>query len=177
MAKFDQDSPVTAIDSERTWRVTYRAAASQSKPPSAFRFASANVDTAEMTFQRYVDADLAKVGPVVTLQERYEQERYGWLWWCGGGLLALAFAVVAIQVLQSGPKRVARSRFHIPELVTPFSMLGLLRQIQQNDGLSAPAMQELAGSIERTERHYFARTDGEPVDLQQVAETWVGRAT
>ena len=61
------------IDSERTWLVSYRAAADQPKPPATFRFASAKVDGAEMTYQRYVDADLAKVGPEVSLEERYEQ--------------------------------------------------------------------------------------------------------
>ena len=65
----------------------------------------------------------------------------------------------------------------MPELVTPFSVLGLLREIQHNNGLPAPQMQELAGSIERIERHYFAESDGESIDLRQVAETWIRRAS
>ncbi len=62
VTKFDQESPATVIDSERTWLVTYHAAPGQAKPPDLFRFASAKVDGAEQIFQRYVDADLAKVG-------------------------------------------------------------------------------------------------------------------
>ena len=65
VSKFDPDSEATMIDSDRTWLVSYRAAADQPKPPATFRFASAKVDGAEMTYQRYVDADLAKVGPEV----------------------------------------------------------------------------------------------------------------
>jgi hypothetical protein len=177
VTKFDQDSPATLIDSERTWLVTYRPAGGQSKPPSTFRFASAKVDPVELAFQRYVDADLAKVGPEVPLQERYEQARYTWLWWAGGGILALAFAVVAIRILRSGPRRGAATKFKLPEQVTPFSVLGLLREIEQNNGMPAPAKAELAGSIERIERHYFAESDGESVDLKQVAETWISRAS
>ena len=177
VTKFDQDSPATKIDSERTWLVTYRAAAGQTKPPSSFRFASAKVDDALMTFQRYVDADLAKVGEEVSLEERYERARYGWLWWSLGGLLVVAFAVIAFRVFRSGPKRAAATRFRMPERVTPFSVLGLLRDIQQNNGLAAPDVQELAGSIEGIERHYFAESGGEPVDLERVAETWIRRVS
>ena len=177
VTKFDQESPATVIDSERTWLVTYHAAPGEAKPPGLFRFASAKVDDAEQIFQRYVDADLAKVGAEVSLEERYERARYAWLWWLGGGLLALAFGVVAIRILTSGPKRAAASRFQVPDVVTPFSVLGLLRDIQQNNGLPPAALQELAGSIDSIERHYFAESDGESVDLKRVAETWVHRAS
>ncbi len=177
VSKFDQDSPATVINSERTWLVTYSAAAGQPTPPSTFRFASAKVDGAEMAYQRYVDADLAKVGAEVPLEERYERARYAWLWWSGGGLLLLAFVFAVIRIVRSGPKRAAATRFQMPDLVTPFSVLGLLREIQHQNGLPAPEMQELAGSIELIERHYFAESDGEPVDLHRVAETWIRRAS
>ena len=65
----------------------------------------------------------------------------------------------------------------MPELVTPFSVLGLLREIQHNNGFSAAETQELAGSIERIKRHFFAESDGDAIDLRQVAETWIQRAT
>jgi hypothetical protein len=165
------------VNSERTWLVTYRAAAGQAKPPASFRFASTKVADTEMVYQRYVDADLAKVGAEVPLEERYERARYAWLWWAGGGLLALAFAVIAIRLIRSGPKQHAKARFQMPERVTPFSVLGLLRDIERNNGLAAPEMRELAGSIEGIERHYFAESGGEPIDLKRVAETWIGRVS
>ena len=52
VTKFNQESPATVIDSERTWLVTYHAAPGQTKPPGLFRFASAKVDDAEQIFQR-----------------------------------------------------------------------------------------------------------------------------
>src|SRR5262249_12867385 len=134
-------------------------------------------DGAEMTYQRYVDADLAKVGPEVALEERYEAPRYAWLWWAGGGLLGLAFVAVAIAKLRSAPRRAVARRFPMPEPVTPFTVLGLLRAIQHHNGLPPAQMQELAGSIERVERHFFAESDGEPVDLHQLATTWIDRAS
>ena len=129
-----------------------------------------------MTYQRYVDADLAKVGPEVSLEERYGQAAGVDLVDRRWPALALAFVGVAIRKLRSGPERVAATRFRMPEPVTPFTVLGLLREIQQNNGLPAPQMHELAGSIERIERHYFAESDGEPVDLQRVAE-WIRRVS
>ncbi len=65
----------------------------------------------------------------------------------------------------------------MPEVVTPFSVLGLLREIQDRNGLPATQLQELSGSIERIERHYFAETNGESVDLHELAETWIRRAS
>ena len=69
------------------------------------------------------------------------------------------------------------ARFHVPEVVTPFSVLGLLREIEHKNGLSAPQMQELATSIQQIERHYFAGSNGSEPDLKQIAETWVSRAS
>jgi hypothetical protein len=51
----------------------------------------------------------------------------------------------------------------------------LLREIRHQNDLPAPAKQELTGSIERNERQFFAESDGEPVDLQRIAETWIRR--
>ena len=75
VSKFDPDSEATLIDSERTWLVSFRAAEDQEKPPATFRFASAKVDGAEMIYQRYVDADLAKVGPEISLEAKYDRPR------------------------------------------------------------------------------------------------------
>jgi hypothetical protein len=177
VSKFDPDSDATLIDSERTWLVSFLGAPGEQEPAATFRFGAAKVDGAELAYQRYVDADLAKVGPEITLESRYEQARHAWLWWLGGSLLGLAIMTVVIRILRSRPTRALARRFEMPELVTPFSVLGLLRAIQHHNGLPAPEMQELAGSIANIERHYFAASDGASIDLKQVAEAWIRRAT
>ena len=182
VSKFDQDSEATVIDSERTWLVTYRAAAG---PDQA----------AEHVPIRRGQGRRRRDGLSALRRRRPGQGRAGGL--AAGAVRAgavclalvgrrrasagLAFAVVAIRILRSGPKRLAATRFRMPELVTPFSVLGLLREIQHNNGLPAPEMQELAGSIEahratllrrvrrRTGRPRAGRRDLDPPGVVSVA--------
>jgi hypothetical protein len=177
VSRFDPDSDATLIDSERTWLVAFRAAQGQEQPPATFRFASATVDGAELVYQRYVDADLAKVGPEISLEATYAQPRYAWLWWAGGSLLGLLLAAALVWKLFSRPRRPVARRFEMPDQITPFSVLGLLRQIERKSGLAPPQLQELAGSIDRIERQFFAESDGESIDLRHVGETWIRRAS
>jgi hypothetical protein len=65
----------------------------------------------------------------------------------------------------------------MPDPVTAFSVLGLLREIQRQNGLPPAQMLELADAIDRIERHYFAESDGESIDLHRLAETWIRRAS
>ena len=54
----------------------------------------------------------------------------------------------------------------MPETLTAFSVLGLLRDIQQNNGLGENQKRELAASIDELERHYFAESAARPPDLK-----------
>ncbi|QEH34587.1 hypothetical protein OJF2_31280 [Aquisphaera giovannonii] len=180
VSKFDPDAEANVIDSERTWLVHFRGAPVGDEPAKTFRFAAAREDGAEMIHQRYVDADLAKVGTEVVLEAKYGEPARAWLPWLVGGLTLGALAIGAIVALaRSRPRHVAASRFRVPEEITPFSVLGLLREIEHGNGLPAPQLQELNGSIRALERHYFAGANGreaEP-DLRTIAETWVRRAS
>ncbi len=75
--RFDPDSPENVVLSERTWLVSLQADDGLPKPPEVFRFATATVDLDEMTHQRYVDADLAEVEPVVNLEQRVRRAEPG----------------------------------------------------------------------------------------------------
>jgi hypothetical protein len=70
----------------------------------------------------------------------------------------------------------ADERFRVPEDLNPFTVIGLLRDIERRDGLSTAARTELAGEITRLERHYFAEPDASEPDLAGIARNWVGRA-
>jgi hypothetical protein len=73
------------------------------------------------------------------------------------------------------------SRFHVPETVSPFTVLGLLRAIQADEALASAQRVELEQAIEALERRYFAdhepsATNGEAsAELRSLAESWVAR--
>ncbi|WP_165229120.1 hypothetical protein [Aquisphaera insulae] len=180
VSKFDPDAEANVVDSERTWLVHFRGAPVADQPAKTFRFASAREDGTEMIHQRYVDADLAKVGPEVVLESKYGEPSRAWAWWLAGGLGLATLAIGSlIAYLRARPRKARATRFQVPDELTPFSVLGLLRDIEHRNGLPAPQLQDLSSSIAQLERHFFAGTDGhaaEP-DLKSIAETWVRRAS
>jgi hypothetical protein len=174
VARFDLDADTTAVVSERTWMVTLRAKEGQ-RAPEKFCFASAKVD-AEMTYQRYQDADLATVSAEVTLERGYGSPSYAWLWWVGGGGAALLVLLVAGFFWLRRPVAKVEGPWRLPERLTPFTVLALLRRIESKNNLAPEQQQELQQSIALLERHYFAAdVNGQP-DLKRIAEDWVSRA-
>jgi hypothetical protein len=113
----------------------------------------------------------------VALVSRYDQQSYAWLWL---PIAAIAAAVVVGSLVRRavrGRRRVEAARFSVPEQVTPFTVLGLLRDIQHNNGLSDTDKIALGASIDRLEKHYFAEAEqGEP-DLRGIAVDWVAKTS
>ncbi len=178
VSKFDPDSEATRIDSERTWLVSFRAAEDQAKPPATFRFAAAKVDERgdDLSALRRRRPGQGRPGDRARVAVRAATVCVAR--WAGAGLATLGLRRRRdLETALGPPADVNVQRFQMPELVTPFSVLGLLREIQHKNGFSLPQSQELAGSIERIERHYFAQANGDAIDLRQVAETWIHRAT
>ena len=176
VAEFDKDAAETVIVSERTWLVTLRAD-DRAAPPETFRFAEAKLPLTEALYQRYEDADLVPVEAEIALGARYDRTDYTWLW-----LPLVAIAVVlaggfaAIRALR-GRRRIETARFLVPEHLTPFTVLGLLRDIQHNNGLDVAEQQELAASIDRLERHFFAAPQQQEPDLRDIAAAWVAKTS
>jgi hypothetical protein len=54
-------------------------------------------------------------------------------------------------------------------------VLGLLRDIEHNNGLSDDGHRELSASIERIERHYFVEAETAEPPLRTIAEEWLQR--
>jgi hypothetical protein len=63
----------------------------------------------------------------------------------------------------------------LPETLTPFNVLALLRRIEANNGFDPNTKHELATNIQTLERYYFAGGQDQPPDLRGVAERWVRR--
>jgi hypothetical protein len=184
VTKFDDDG--VALLSERTWTVTLRAKPGQAKLPDSFTFASAKVDTASDERFRYVDADLEAVGPTVKLEHQYGKPRSSRLWlWIPLGLVLAGGAFVAFR-LASRPKARADKRFRMPDPVTPFTVLGLLRDIESKNGLKTEEKREIDVEIAELELYFFGdeaaaggRSGGgstaETPDLERIAARWVAR--
>jgi hypothetical protein len=177
VAKFDPESEEIAINSERTWLVTMRAKEGLTSLPTSFTFAKPKDSEAKPLYQRYDDADLAKVGETVELERSYGKRSLAWLWWTGGGAVALLVAAGLTWRTLRNRRPADTGRWKLPQPLTAFTAIALLERIHKEGGLSEPQRGDLLASIRRLERHYFAATNGDPeVNLKEVAEGWVRRA-
>jgi hypothetical protein len=175
VSKFDADGDDTAVVSERTWMLTLRAKSDLPEPPKLFHFGSAQIDGAEMTYQRYNDADLVSVGPEVVLGAKIGGGRSAWPWVAAAaGVALLALLAGMVVRLWRRPKPVDEA-WKLPEPLTPFTVMGLLRQIQRNNGFDAARQAELQDSIAGLERRYFAAEGNGEFDLKRLAEDWIRR--
>lgn len=176
VSKFDPDSSEPAIVSDRTWIITLTGGKDLAELPKTFSFPKPLAEGGEVLYQRYNDADLATVTQTISLEQQYGEVGRPWLWATIVAVPAIGLIAFGIwRVSTRSAKPVAR-RFQTPATLTPFSVLALLRNIQQNDGLSPDMHRELAGSIQSLERHYFADPTVPAPDLRSVADSWVARA-
>ena len=170
--EFDEEA--SGIDSERTWTITMHAK-KDLPPPESFTFGAPRVAAATNEHFRYVDADLATVADTIPLERQYAKAGRAWLWWIPGGIALLAAGWFALRRARR-PEQAAAARFRVPEPVNPFTVLGLLRDIQTGNGLADEQHLALAREIETLERHYFGDEELSPPDLQRIAQDWVSKA-
>ena len=176
VSRFDPDADENVVQSDRTWMISLNAKDGLTEHPKSFQFAAAksDVDVNEMIFQRFEDADLATVQREVSLEQQYGEPTKAWIWWPVGLTTGCLFLVAAVLKWKPKTKIAKAKRFQLPESVTPFTVLGLLRDIERNNGLDDRKRQELASSINRIEQYYFEGANGEDEpDIRQIAETWV----
>ena len=179
VSRFDPESSRPVVVSDRLWTVTLRDKQATAEGDRQFMFASAKVPLQEEIWQRYDDADLVAVEQSVTLQEKYDQpDRTGQFVALGLALLVVPCGLLFWYLRRGRQEQVVTSeRFVVPAEATPFNVLSLLKNIEQNNGLSVDKQQELATSINRLERHFFAdEKEVEVPDLQELAQTWVRKA-
>ena len=182
VSKFDESSSEPAVLSQHLWTVTLQDRKDRTATTARqFQFASAKIEPRESLYQRYDDADLKAVEQVVTLEQAYDKPKTSSTLFYGGMLLALVCAAGAgaFFLWRASPKSQpdAATTWHIPEEITPFSVLTLLKNIERNNGLSMQSQTELTRSITQIERYYFAdiRETSAP-DLASEARTWVSKA-
>ena len=182
VSKFDPDSPEPAVLSEHLWTVSLKDRHDASvRKDRTFSFAASRVEPRESFYQRYDDADLKTVEQTVTLVQDYDQPVSSGYKLIGSivvGLLCLA-GTAGYFLYRSKTSAITPSAalWQVPEDITPFSVLTLLKSIEKSNGMPADAHAELAQSIAQIERYYFAN-DADLVrpDLGSEARTWVGKA-
>ncbi|MDZ4773965.1 MAG: hypothetical protein SGI72_12620 [Planctomycetota bacterium] len=170
IVKFDEDG--VSMLTERSWTIQLRAKDGLAERPSRFEFATARLPVATNEHFRYADADLATVGAVVDLEARYGTPRRVWPWVLLGVIVVASLAYFG---LRSRPRTVAveTARFRVPEMVTPFTVLGLLREIKTENGLAPADHEAIAREIDSLESHYFGEARAPEPDLKAVAQRWV----
>ncbi|MEO1980233.1 MAG: hypothetical protein ABGZ24_06935, partial [Fuerstiella sp.] len=178
VSRFDPESSAPVVVSDRLWTITLADRSEAAADERTFMFASARLPLHEEVWQRYDDADLVEVEQTVALQEHYDEPDHTQAIATAVGIVLCLIAVLAWWLLRKpAAAPVTVHRFQMPASPTAFNVLSLLKDIERNNGLSADGRTELATSINRIERYYFAdHRDGAAPDLQDMAESWVRKA-
>ncbi|MEL7267542.1 MAG: hypothetical protein AAFP69_22405, partial [Planctomycetota bacterium] len=173
IVEFDKDGSDTVIVSERTWTMTYASSDPNGQTPDEFVFPQPRVETKEIAYQRYVDADLQDVQPTLALTQDYGNNRRHYSMIAAlaaaAGLLFIAILVLARRILQAPD---ADEETHQVS-VTPVSILTQLRQTRASGSVGSDRLPQLQQDISAVEQHYFAPDNGkaEP-DLHAIAARW-----
>jgi hypothetical protein len=175
VSRFSADSAKSAVVCERTWMVTFKARDDLEKRPETFQFGQGKLADAKLVFQKYVDADLKNVDATTPLGEKYGEQKQNWVWTAVVVVALLLLAGVLLRFLGGGGSKAPATALKMPEHVTPFTVLGLLRAIHEQPSLDEVQRQELRASIQRLEAHYFSPTAGDALDLQSLAKGWLER--
>ena len=178
VSEFDKEGEEVAVVADRTWMISMTAGDDLESLPESFRFGTAKIDDAEMEHLRYVDADLASVEPVVPLDHSYGEVETDWKTPAAGAALLLIALLGAIAIIRSTGVETDRGRrYEVPESLSPFTVIGLLRDIEHNNGLTDDGRSELRRDIDRIERYYYQDRRDEQPDLEAIARGWVDRTT
>ncbi len=177
VSRFDEDADDNVVVSERLWLVKMEARGDLEALPAAFTFGEPKLEVKESIYQRYNDADLASVEPTISLEQQYGETSYAREVAIAGGVgaLGLILVVACVVVLLNRKPEEARDEMQLPDQVNAFSVLGLLKRIECNNGFSEERKVELANSINRIEGFYFDQAGGDEPDLQAIAEQWLSR--
>ena len=178
IAKLDAEADENSVVSERNWTIELKARDGLTEAPKSFTFPAPIAEPKELIYQRYDDADLAKAEPTISLEEEYGKDGLPWWSWIAMIVGALVlFTVIAILMWPKKEKAVVeQGRYQLPNEITPFAVITLLRRIRQENNLQADTLGQLDESIHKLEKHYFLAEVGEEPDLRQIAEGWIKKA-
>ncbi|MAX37108.1 hypothetical protein [Gimesia sp.] len=175
VSQFDKTEAGNAINSERLWLVSMEARPDLTRHPETFSFGLPKQEDHEVTYQRFEDADLVSVEPDIMLQQEYGTPEKSWMVPASVVFAVLILLVIIYRLIARKAPVVTSARYQVPEKITPFTVLGLLKDIERTNGLSPTGKQELGVSISRLEHYYFETPEGEEPDLNAVVHRWVNQ--
>jgi hypothetical protein len=180
VTKFNTEGSNLGPLSERTWLLDLRVA--DGAPENLrFSFPKSRQPDLKVTYKRYADADLAEVKSDIALAGVPLKPANPWK--TAGAVVGLILIIAAaIVITRRGAKKPveAAAAYALPSQVTPFTVLNLLRKMNDDHALNLPAdrRRDLAQTIASLEKKYFgpgAETNHE-TELEQIARQWVASA-
>ncbi|MAT15380.1 MAG: hypothetical protein CMJ46_08935 [Planctomyces sp.] len=175
--QFDKEGLDNAIISEQIWMVSMEARPGLAEHPEEFAFGPPVKDEYETTYQRFVDADLASVDQIIKLEQEYGTPENSWLVPILAAVGLVLVLVIAYKLTSQPAELATAPAYQMPEQVTPFTALGVLRDIERNNGLSEDGKRELGQSINRLEHYYFDKPEGEEPNLNELLHRWLRKST
>ena len=173
VTKFAEDQD--GVESERSWLIALKPA-EEGTQPRRFVFGKPKLDEVKVTYQRYNDADLETVDPDIALAGGFGSGNPTWAWVLVG-VAGFVYLLWFFLWVPGGGSAVRQGVvLAMPKHLTPFTVLGLLRQIDTQVRLEADAKQQLGQAIRRIEECHFGRAADPSLDLKAVAEEWLRRA-
>jgi hypothetical protein len=159
IAKLDTEGDKVTAASERPWMINY-AVDEKTSGNAVFRFPALKL-AGDATYKRYADADLEDVKSEVALAGIRLRPVQWWKWAAGAGaalLVLIAGAWLTIRAVRKGRATQRPRTYHMPQVVTPFTVMDLLRrmQVDQSIGLSGSMREQLLTDIKSMEQGYFA---------------------
>ena len=179
ISKLDAESKKGSPISERNWILTFTKSENESAGPDLnFSFPEPIIETEEILFQRYDDADLVSSSQTIKLEQRYDKKNSKWFVW----VLLIFFLLLTIvfkfrrKTSSSSKQTETVSDFYVPHEITPFSVLGLLRKIHNEKDFAQDIQNQLIESIASVEKVYFDKENQKSLNLKDIAEEWVNKA-
>ncbi len=139
----------------------------------SFRYAAPKDAEVKVAYQRYDDADLREATAVVDLEADYGEPAPVWPWIVGGVVLLALLGGLGFALTRGGSTGPQVAVHALPETLTPFAAVGLLREVRAARAATDPARAEIDADIARIEARYFGEGTGADIDLRATVERWL----
>ena len=176
VSTIDQESEDLSPIAERQWMIRMKARPELTERPKTFTFPTPKTETKEVIYQRYQDADLASVGPEIILMATYGKASSAWQWML---LILLVVGAAGFALYRTGnatlPETMTRE-LAMPDPLTPFTAIGVLKKIKKQADLSEEDSAKLAATLRSLEADFFSPESRELPDLRKTLRPWLEKA-